>query len=52
MAENRARERGRPPRDSLWMKYAETLLERSRSRRLVVNNSTESTSSIVSPLKK
>uniref|UniRef100_A0A2N9IHS2 Cyclic nucleotide-binding domain-containing protein n=2 Tax=Fagus sylvatica TaxID=28930 RepID=A0A2N9IHS2_FAGSY len=52
MAENGARERGRPPRDSFWMKYAETLLERSRSRRLVVNNSAESTSNIVSPLKK
>lgn len=52
MAENGARERGRPLRDSFWMKYAETLLERSRSRRLVVNNSAESTSNIVSPLKK
>ncbi|XP_030966773.1 protein CNGC15b-like [Quercus lobata] len=51
MAELGAREHGRPQKNSFWMRYAETLLERSRSRRLV-NNSAESSSSVVSLLQK
>ncbi|XP_050286612.1 protein CNGC15b-like [Quercus robur] len=51
MAELGAREHGRPQKNSFWMRYAETLLVRSRSRRLV-NNSAESSSSVVSLLQK
>ena len=51
MAELGAREHGRPQKNSFWMRYAETLLERNRSRRLV-NNSAESSSSVVSLLQK
>ncbi|KAM4083778.1 hypothetical protein ACB094_08G082300 [Castanea mollissima] len=51
MAELGAREHGRPPKNSFWMRYAETLLERNRSRRLV-NNSAESSSGVVSLLQK
>ncbi|KAK7809503.1 protein cngc15c [Quercus suber] len=50
MAEIGAREQGRAPRDSIWMRYAETLLE-SRSRG-AVNNSAESSSSDFNLLQK
>ncbi|KAK9999090.1 hypothetical protein SO802_018693 [Lithocarpus litseifolius] len=51
MAELGAREHGQPQKNSFWMRYAETLLERNRSRRLV-NYSAESSSSVVSLLQK
>ena len=51
MAEIGSRERGRAPRDYFLMRYAETLLESSRSRK-VVNNSAESSSSDVNLLQK
>ncbi|XP_075636131.1 protein CNGC15b-like [Castanea sativa] len=51
MAEIGARELGRAPRDFFWMRYAETLLESSRSRG-VVNNSAETSSSDVNLLQK
>ncbi|XP_030961805.1 protein CNGC15c-like isoform X2 [Quercus lobata] len=51
MAEIGARERERAPRDYFWMRYAETLLESSRSMK-VVNNSAESSSSDVNLLQK